>query len=505
MQNMAIPPTRASGPHRPTRIGQWEVIAKIAGGGMSAVYLARRVEPTFEGPNIVAVKIMRHDIRTDDRLAQMFLAEGKLISRLIHPGIVRTLEVGADAEQDFIAMELMLGKTFAAIQEEVGARGVRLNPLVAAWAAARIADALHYAHELADEHGQPLKLVHRDVNPANVFATFQGEVKLFDFGLAKVTAGEGSGSHVLAGKLSYLSPEQIMGMPLDRRSDVFSLGTTLWELLTGRRLFRRDSDRETVRAVQLGPIPDPRASASDVPEELARITRAALERNREHRYPTTQLLARELDGFVLAHTSADDVRQRLASLVETLFPEEQKRQAGWLRSGVVRSGPPPSGIPTGPPGPLSMRTPGASFTPARAWSASAPPPSRPSAIPTSRRDPDSVPIEVDFSGFGSSTDIQARPPLADDTEATVGLGAETERDIVAAPHYVPDDFAETSQDLPPPAPRTASAPPPALARKPRIPLPSKSAPPPRYAPAKAADKQPPSDTKIDLPAPPRKP
>lgn len=528
MQSMANPPTRATGPYRPTRIGQWEVIAKIAGGGMSAVYLGRRVEPTFEGPNTVALKIMRHDIRTDDRLAQMFLAEGKLISRLIHRNIVRTLEVGADAEQDFIAMELMLGKTFSAIQEEVGKRAVRLNPLIAAWTAARIADALHFAHELADDSGSPLKLVHRDVNPANVFATFDGEVKLFDFGLAKVTAGDGSGTHMLAGKLSYLSPEQIMQMPLDRRSDIFSLGTTLWELLTARRLFRRDSDRETVRAVQLGPIPDPRSIAGEVPEELARITRAALERNREHRYPTALHLARELDAFVFSQTSAKDVTERLAGIVAALFPEEQKRQAGWLKAGAMRAGaPPPSGFPAGsasaPPGPLSLRTPGAAFSPlGRTWaqtppsSASAVPPSRTAQVPAPF---DGSPVEIDVSGFGSSTDIQARPPLpeiADDTDAIAGFGAATERDLPAAAPAPPDpeDFSETIQDLAAAAPRpqpSPSHPPPAFAVKPRIPLPSKSAPPPR-APsvrppenaARSAEKAPPSDTKIDLPAPPRK-
>jgi serine/threonine-protein kinase len=334
---MAQPTNRAPAPSRPTRLGQWEVIAKIAGGGMSAVYLGRRTEPAPDIPNVVALKIVRHDVAHDDRLLQMFLDEGKLIARLVHPNIVRTLEVGADADHDFIAMELMLGKNFAAIHDALVQRGVRLNCIIAAWVAARVAEALHYAHELKDEHGKPLALVHRDVNPANVFATFDGQVKLFDFGLAKSTSGDRSGKQLLAGKLSYLSPEQIMQMPLDRRSDVFSLGTTLWELLTSKRLFRRDTDSETVRAVQLGPIPDPRTIASELPEELARIAKTALERNRAHRYPSTAALAKELDAFVLSRTSAEDVRERLAQLVDTLFPDEQKRQSGWLKPAITIS------------------------------------------------------------------------------------------------------------------------------------------------------------------------
>jgi eukaryotic-like serine/threonine-protein kinase len=305
---------------------------------MSAVYLGRSVEPTpNEPPRVVALKIVRHDVRYDERMLNMFLEEGRLIARLVHPNIVRTLEVGADAEQDYIAMELMLGKTFAAVHDAIASRDVRLNADIAAWMAARVADALHYAHELRDERGRPLNLVHRDVNPANVFATFNGEVKLFDFGLAKVTGTDHVGSSVLAGKLSYLSPEQVMQLPLDRRSDVFSLGTTLWELLTSRRLFRRDSDIETVRAVQLGPIPDPRLVAPEIPEELARIAKTALERNRDHRYPSAAHLAHDLDTYLYRRTSPAEVTARIAQLVDTLFPGEQKRQQGWLKPAISPS------------------------------------------------------------------------------------------------------------------------------------------------------------------------
>lgn len=417
-RHMAQPPTsRVPGPFRPTRLGQWEVIAKIAGGGMSAVYLGRRVEPAPSIPNVVALKIARHDVAQDPRLVQMFLDEGKLIARLDHPNIVRTLEVGADTDHDFIAMELMLGKPMSAVQDAIVNRGVRLNAEIAAWVAARIADALHHAHELPDERGQPLGLIHRDVNPANVFATFDGQVKLFDFGLAKSTSSDRSGRQLLAGKLSYLSPEQIMQLPLDRRSDVFSLGTTLWELLTGRRLFRRESDSDTVRAVQLGPIPDIRSIAPEVPEAVIKIAKTALERNREHRYPSAAALARELDAFVLSRASAQDLCGRIAQLVDTLFPEEQKRQSGWLKPaisggsrsmkavsadafGVPASIPPSSGrgqtspmpssmrppVPASqkPPPPLPQSRPPQGLTPPRPSSMRPPAPPAPSSAPESK-------------------------------------------------------------------------------------------------------------------------
>jgi serine/threonine protein kinase len=173
--------------------------------------------------------------------------------------------------------------------------------------------------------------VHRDVNPANVFATFAGEVKLFDFGLAKVTAGDASGSHlIVAGKLSYLSPEQIMQMPLDRRSDIFSLGTTLWELLTGKRLFRRVSDLDTVRAVQLGPIPDPRAVAPEIPEELARITKTALECNREHRYPNAAYLAMRSSSRARLRTTSPRA-SRSSSICSSPVSRSDSRAGSILR------------------------------------------------------------------------------------------------------------------------------------------------------------------------------
>jgi serine/threonine-protein kinase len=411
------------------------VVAKIAGGGLGAVYLGRRVDPDVTVPSVVALKIVRHEAAKDSRFVQMFLEEGRLLARLVHPNIVRTLEVGADEEQDFIAMELMLGKTFSSIHEALVARNVRLNPEIAAWSAARIAEALHYAHELADEYGRPLALVHRDVNPANVFATFNGEVKLFDFGLAKVTADEPSGSKIVAGKLSYLSPEQIMQMPLDRRSDVFSLGTTLWELLTSRRLFRRDSDIETVRAVQLGPIPDIRAVASELPAELARIVRTALERNRDHRYPTCAHIAAELDAYVYARSSPEDLRTRLAQLVGTLFPDEHKRQSGWLKpaitSSISKAPPAPNGGTARPPPPsvrrdsrettavmahapihphdegLTLSTPVSAMSPtARDGAPSVrPPPSRTAPPPLSARPP-----SLQRTGWSSPPPVSSPPP-----------------------------------------------------------------------------------------------
>lgn len=452
-------------PYRPTQLGQWEVIAKIAGGGMSAVYLGKRLEPLPDEPNVVALKIVRHDARMNERMLRMFLEEGRLIARLDHPNIVRTLEVAGDGEQEYIAMELMLGKTFASIHDAISSRGVRLNPDIVAWTAARIADALHYAHQLPDEDGKPLGLVHRDVNPANLFATFQGDVKLFDFGLAKSTAGEVAGTKTIAGKLSYLSPEQIMAMPLDRRSDVFSLGTTLWELLTSRRLFRRAVDADTVRAVQLGPIPDPRVVAPEVPEELARIVKKALERNREHRYATAAHLAEDLDAFTSGRTSAADVTARIAQLVDRLFPGEQKLQIGWLKPSPSRQmmavSPPASkrspdssqraldltardGVPVFDPAPLPISSRPASIRPPPPPPPLPPPPSkpltssvppRPSVIPQNRPKRAAVPLPSRASRPPPPPPPRPAPSSAKSFALGAAVDSDTQVDLPVPPEF----------------------------------------------------------------------
>lgn len=330
-------------PMRPTKLGRFDVLAKIAGGGMASIYLGRSTDAAHE---VVALKVMRSDrAEEDEELVKMFVDEANLLAHLHHPAIVRTIEVGVDNGQRYIAMELLLGMTLATIYETCVLRGLRLEPELVAWIGARLAEGLHHAHELKDDAGAPVALIHRDVNPANVFVTFDGAIKLFDFGMAKTmmrtTAKTAPG--VVKGKLSYLAPEQIMQLPLDRRADVFGLGTTLWELCAMQRLFQRESDVETVRAVHVGKIPDVRTIVPEVPARLAAIVQRALERNRDHRYPTAADLAHDLDA--IAGPRAANAPARLSSMLDSLFPEERKKQRGWLKPGIAPSsskGTPPS-------------------------------------------------------------------------------------------------------------------------------------------------------------------
>ncbi len=336
-------------PARPTKLGRFDVVAKIASGGMASVYLGRSSDQTRE---VVALKVMRGDLgERDDLLASMFVDEADLLTRLRHPSIVRTTEVGVDGAQRFIAMELLLGMTLASVYEACERRGTRLEPELVAWVGARLAEGLHYAHELRDDANDPAALIHRDVNPANVFVTFDGTVKLFDFGMAKtmMQTSAKTAPGIVKGKLSYLAPEQIMQLPLDRRADIFGLGTTLWELCAMQRLFHRDSAVETVRAVHAGKIPDVRKVAPQVSARLASVIQKALERNREHRYATADEIARALSEIAAPY--AAEAPSRLSALLDDLFPEERKKQRGWLKPAIVPASPASLKVPQskGPP------------------------------------------------------------------------------------------------------------------------------------------------------------
>jgi serine/threonine-protein kinase len=307
------------------------VIVKIAGGGMATIYLGR-IRGAGRDERLVALKVIRHDLRHDDRFVKMFLDEAKVLSRLSHPNIAATYEFGTDDDQHFIAMELLVGRTLLDVWDACKAKKVTLRLDHAAWIAARVADALHSAHEAVDEGGHPLNLVHRDVNPSNVFITFDGEVKLFDFGLAKTQGRQGkSVEGIVKGKLPYLSPEQISQLPIDRRSDIYMLGTTLWEMTTMRRLFKRDDDVETLMLVRAGLVPDPRATVPTYPEDLWHVVRRALARDRDDRYATAADFARDLDAFVETREGAEEMPLLTTAVLDALFAGEREARSQWLR------------------------------------------------------------------------------------------------------------------------------------------------------------------------------
>jgi len=320
----------------PTSIGRYEIYGKLAEGGMATIYLGH-----LRGPKgftrTVALKMLRPEYAQDPNFIAMFIDEANLVAKLAHPNIVHVYELGEEGGQLFIAMEMLFGESLAAIWAECQRRNARLRGDLVAWIGARVAEGLHHAHELCDSDGSPQNLIHRDVNPANVFVTYDGHVKLLDFGLAKAVRKVSQTQRgVVKGKLAYLSPEQITGMPIDRRSDIFSLAATLYELSTDQRLFKRDADEETIEAVRAALVPDPTGSVPDYPSLLWLVLRRALTREPAERYATAQELARDLDGVARAQGSIIQTSS-IAEVMGELFGKERVREISLFRAGSPRT------------------------------------------------------------------------------------------------------------------------------------------------------------------------
>jgi serine/threonine protein kinase len=319
------------------RLGRYDVRAKIADGGMATVFVAHVAQGANASgriagdlPDVVAIKMIRDEFARSGEFLTMFMDEAKIVSRLRHPNIVRYHELGNEGGHVFIAMELLFGQSLWTVWDACRTRGMRLRYDMIAWIGARVADGLHYAHEFSDEGGRSLEIVHRDVNATNIFVTYEGDIKIIDFGLAKATnRASKTAAGIIKGKVAYMSPEQAIGAPVDRRTDVFALATTLWELCCDRRLFKRSDEVETLKRVHAAEVPDPTRLQSDFPLPLWRTLEHALARDKERRYATAAEFARDLDAFAREGGSGVD-RRTVSAVMGELFAEDRERQAAWI-------------------------------------------------------------------------------------------------------------------------------------------------------------------------------
>lgn len=254
-----------------------------------------------------------------DDFIRMFIAEAKLTVQLSHATIVQVLELGQVDDEYFIAMEYVHGHDLAALALALRARGEPIAIPVAVHIAQQVLEGLDHAHRKCDLSGAPLGIVHRDVTPSNILCSFEGQVKLTDFGVARATAMMSQTSPAaLVGKLGYMSPEQLEDRAIDQRSDLFSVGVVLHELLTGQRLFNAESEIQAVVSMLEEPIPPVRSLRPDVPEELERVLMTALQRDPDRRFGWASEMSEALQRVMLSHGHSLSARP-LAQLMEELF------------------------------------------------------------------------------------------------------------------------------------------------------------------------------------------
>jgi serine/threonine protein kinase len=316
------------------RLGKYQLIRRLAVGGMAEIYLAQ--VSGLEGfEKLVVLKRILPQHALDPQLRRMFLDEARLMATLTHPHVTQVYDVGSEGDAPFFAMEYVHGANLREIMN-AAARAVGLDhqtreiPLHhAIGILASAAAGLHFAHEQTGPKGEPLNIVHRDVSPSNVLVTYGGSVKVSDFGIAKWSSQRTQTQEgALKGKFAYMSPEQCRGVALDRRSDVFALGTLLYELTTGKPPFRAVSDYEILNRIVNGELPPPTMSGGPYPPDLERIVRRALALGPNDRYPTAQALQLDLEAFARAQGLVVST-VALGEYMHTLFAQ---RIGEWQRA-----------------------------------------------------------------------------------------------------------------------------------------------------------------------------
>lgn len=292
----------------------------------------------FERP--VVVKRLLPHLAALPRFRQMFVDEARIMLSLQHGNIVQILDMGRLDGVPFLALEYVDGRDLRTVLERVRQHGMALPRELMAFVAAEVCRGLDYAHRKRDDQGRPLHIVHRDINPANIFISYEGAVKVGDFGLAKARDNlEQSDAGVIKGKLSYLSPEQAQGQPIDLRSDIFSLGTTLFETTTGQRPFGGDSDVEIVMRVRDGRYTRPSLLDPEYPPALEAIVTRALQPDPRDRYATAAVMGEELQRYLQSAPSRTGDR-RLAHFLEELLGQDRRSQSALFRLPPAQALPP---------------------------------------------------------------------------------------------------------------------------------------------------------------------
>jgi serine/threonine-protein kinase len=318
-------------------LGRYRVVDEIGVGGMASVHLAR-----MDGPGgfqkWVAIKRIHPHLVEDDQFVDMFLDEARIAAGINHANVAQVFDLGKDDNTYWIAMEYLHGEPLREVMRRAEERRMRIMPDLAARICADAADGLHAAHELRGKNGQLLGLVHRDVTPHNLFLTYEGYTKVVDFGIAKVADRLSSTrAGTLKGKLAYMSPEQVRGAEVDRTTDIFALGVVLWELTTNQRLFRMDTDLDTLEKVQACIVPPPSTIIPGYPPELEACVMKALSKRKQDRYATAREFSRALQSFLMRSGSFCGPEE-VGIFIRQVFADRiQKREAHLAWAAEVTS------------------------------------------------------------------------------------------------------------------------------------------------------------------------
>lgn len=338
---------------RPLAVGKYRVLAELGSGGMANVFLAVIRGPAGIG-KLVVLKALLPELACQPEALAMFLDEARLATQLNHANVVQTYEVATEGERHVIVMEYLEGQPLSAVLQKARAAGQPLATEHYLSVISSVLVGLHYAHELRGYDGTLLSLVHRDVSPQNVFICYDGQVKVLDFGIAKLASSDtNTVTGLVKGKLAYMPPEQMASSSLDRRADVFAVGCMLWDLAAGRKLWKDTPNATIYRKVMNGEIPSPLTVNPACDEELERITMKALAPDPEARYPTALALHQDLERYAerFARSKGKDVgafvaklfaesRQELKAVLEkqlaALRVEDENSRSGTSKSETER-------------------------------------------------------------------------------------------------------------------------------------------------------------------------
>ncbi|WP_438023736.1 protein kinase domain-containing protein [Sorangium sp. So ce233] len=395
--------------------GRYESLRAIASGGMATVYLGRAVGAGgFE--RLVALKMMHPHIAAEPEFVAMFLDEARLAARVRHPNVVATFDLVEDPL--FLVMEYIEGPSLHLLLRTC-ARAKRPLPLgIALRIFLDVLAGLHAAHELTGSEGEPLHLVHRDVSPQNVLVGIDGVSRITDFGVARAeTRLMSTRGNALKGKLAYMAPEQIRAQQIDRRSDVYSAGVVLWEMLTEERLFKADNDGALIAQILQGPPTGPRGVVPSVPAAIDLICLRALNTDPNDRFPTAAAFAEALEEAA-AQTPGLAVSSPRA--VEALIKEVGLRGSPEGLGGPIsaRSGPASGTGPRSARSPLSQRSP------------------RSEPLPLSQRAPRSEPLPLSQRAPGSEQGLGAAPDISGADASASALGAVVSEAVARRQHIV---------------------------------------------------------------------